>query len=95
MITLTPIITEKSIADAQNGKFTFKMDKTMGKNAIKYVIGNTFKVDVIGVATSIVKGRSRRSGARRIEKTKSAWKKAIVRLKAGQKIAAFEIGEQK
>ena len=67
----------------------------MGKHAIKRMVIDLFKVDVVGIATSIVKGRSRRSGARRIEKTQSAWKKAIVQLKEGQKIALFEIGEQK
>lgn len=95
MTILTPIITEKSIADAQKGKFTFKTDKDLGKYAIKQMVANRFKVDVVGIATSIVKGRSRRSGARRIEKVKTPWKKAIVRLKEGQKIALFEIGEQK
>lgn len=93
--TLTPIITEKSIADAEKGKFTFRVEKEYGKHAIKQLVSDRFKVDVVGIATTIVKGRSRRSGARRIEKVKSAWKKAIVRLKEGQKIAAFEIGEKK
>lgn len=91
MILLTPIITEKSITDAQKGKFTFTTAKTMGKNAIRQLIADRYKVDVVGVATSIVKGRSRRVGKRRMEKTRSAWKKAIVRLKEGQKIAAFDI----
>ncbi len=94
-MNLTPIITEKSIADAQRGKFTFKVDKTLGKYAISQLVADRFKVDVIGVATMLVKGRSRRVGARRTKKTKSVWKKAIVRLKAGQKIDLFEIGEQK
>lgn len=92
---ITPIITEKSIADAQKGKFTFKMAASMGKNAIKQLVSTRFRVDVVGVATSIVKGKSRRSGPRRIEKVKTPWKKAIVQLKSGQKIDLFEIGEQK
>lgn len=92
---IEPIITEKSIADAQKGKFTFKLATTLGKNAIKQLISDRFKVDVVGVATTIVKGRSRRSGPRRTEKTKKPWKKAIVQLKSGQKIDLFEIGEQK
>jgi len=95
MHLIEPIITEKSIADAQKGKFTFKMAKTLNKYAIKQIVMTRFKVDVIGIATTIVKGRSRRSGARRIEKVYTPWKKAIVKLKEGQKIALFEIGEQK
>lgn len=93
MNTIEPVITERSIADAQKGKFTFKMAASMNKNAIKQVVSDRFKVDVIGVATTIVKGRGRRSGARRIEKIQKPWKKAIVQLKEGQKIALFEIGE--
>jgi large subunit ribosomal protein L23 len=95
MNTLIPVITEKSITDAQKGKFTFRTVKEMNKNAISQAIATQFKVDVVGIATSIVKGRSRRVGMRRLEKAQPVWKKAIVQLKQGQKIAAFEIGEQK
>lgn len=95
MHTLIPVITEKSIADAQKGKFTFKVKKTVGKNAIKQAVATQFSVDVVGVSTTVVKGRTRRSGMRRIENVQTAWKKAIVKLKEGQKIALFDIGEQK
>lgn len=95
MQQLVPVITEKSIADAQKGKFTFKVAKTMNKYAISQAVAKKFSVDVVGVATSIIKGRSRRVGMRRLEKSLGAWKKAIVQLKNGQKIALFEIGEQK
>lgn len=95
MNTLIPVITEKSIADAQKGKFTFKTAKNMKKNAISQVVAKQFSVDVVAVTTSIIKGRSRRVGMRRLEKIQSAWKKATVQLKSGQKIALFEIGEQK
>jgi large subunit ribosomal protein L23 len=92
---LEPIISEKSITDAQKGKFTFKLKESMNKTAIAQAVHDQFNVDVVAVATTIVKGRSRRSGMRRVEKVKTPWKKAIVKLKEGQKISVFEIGEQK
>ena len=92
---LEPVISEKSIMDAQNGKFTFKTGRFMNKNAIAQAVHDQFNVDVVAVATTIVKGRTRRSGMRRTERTLTPWKKATVKLKAGQKISVFEIGEQK
>jgi large subunit ribosomal protein L23 len=92
---LEPVISEKSIMDAQKGKFTFKTDRFMTKNAIAQVVHDQFSVDVVSVATTIVKGRTQRFGMKRIEKKLSPWKKAIVKLKSGQKISLFDIGEQK
>ena len=95
MHIIDPVITEKSLKDAQKGKFTFKMHKSLTKDAIKRLVIDQFKVDVIAVKTTIVKGRSKRVGAKRMEKVLSAWKKAIVTLKEGQKISVFEVGEKK
>jgi large subunit ribosomal protein L23 len=92
---IRPLISEKSVMDAQKGKFTFRTEESMNKNAIAAAVHDQFNVDVVAVATTIVKGRGRRSGMRRIEKIEKPWKKAIVRLKAGQKISIFDIGEQK
>lgn len=91
MQTIAPIISEKSILDAQKGKFTFKTDRFMNKNAISQAVHDQFNVDVVGVATAIVKGRTKRFGMKRLEKKLSSWKKAIVQLKQGQKISVFDI----
>ncbi len=92
---LNPIITEKSIQDANLGKFTFAVEKSMNKNAIKQAIQDRFKVHVISLATSIVKGRQKRVGKRRSEVTESAWKKASAKLIKGEKIELFDVGGQK
>lgn len=92
---LTPIISEKSMKDAGAGKFTFRAPKFVGKKDIKKVVEKNFEVNVLDVATTIVKGKTQRIGIRREEKKISAWKKAVVKLKEGQKIAAFELGEKK
>ena len=91
-VIIAPLISEKSMNDAGFGKFTFKVSKKADKKQIKKEIEDKFKVDVLSVATSIVKGKKRRFGAKRTEVTLSSWKKAIVKLKAGQKIAVFDAG---
>ncbi len=94
-IIVAPVITEKSMNDAALGKFTFKVAKTASKKTIKKEIENQFKVNVISIATNIVKGKKRRFGTKRTEVIGSSWKKAIAKLKEGQKIAVFDVAGQK
>lgn len=89
---IAPIISEKSIKDAGNGKFTFRVATYSNKKQIKKAIEEKFKVNVIGVLTAIVKGKTIKSGRRRIEITKSPWKKATVILSKGHKIDLFDVG---
>lgn len=91
-IIISPIITEKSMKAGEGGKYSFIVSKLASKTAIKEAVGSMFKVSVINVQTSIVKGRQKRNGARRIEVTAPSWKKAIVKLKKGEKIGLFEPG---
>ena len=91
-MTIRPIITEKSMKDAGIQKYTFQVEKTANKYTIKKAIENMFKVNVIDVATRIVKGRTKLVGTRRIKVIESAWKKAIVTIKKDQKIELFEAG---
>lgn len=94
-LILGPIISEKSMKDAVLNKFTFRVHLNSDKNKIRKAIEDKFKVDVIGVSTIIVKGGTKRSGARRIEVSKRPWKKAIVKVKDGQKIDLFDVGGKK
>jgi len=95
-IVVRPVITEKSIAEATNGKFTFEVLKSANKDVVKIAVEKMFKVNVTSVATTMVKGRSHRTGVKRFEITKRPWKKAVVRVKKGQKIDLFEVaGETK
>jgi large subunit ribosomal protein L23 len=91
-ITLIPIITEKSMEAADKGKFSFKVSKSADKKTIKKTVAEKFKVDVVSISTANVKGKKRRFGAKRKEVALPSFKKAIVRLKAGQKIAMFDAG---
>lgn len=91
-IIIKPIISEKSMSQVGLGKFTFEVAKSAGKNEIKKEVEKNFKVNVVSVATIVVKGRKKRTGTRRTEVAESSFKKAIVRLKPGQKIDLFEAG---
>ncbi len=89
---IKPLISEQSMIDAQNGKYTFAVGITMGKNEVRKVITEQFSVEVVGVKTSNRKGKKRRFGLRRTEVASTPWKKAVVKLKAGQKINLFDLG---
>lgn len=91
-VIIKPLITEKSLKNAKNGKFTFQVAKSAQKNAIKKAVQEAFTVNVVDVATAYVKGRTMRIGARRNEIKLTSWKKAVVKLKAGEKIDLFDIG---
>lgn len=91
-IITRPVITEKSIDDASNGKFTFIVDRFAAKTQIRKAIEDQFKVKVVNITTSLIKGKRKRTGIRRIEERIEPIKKAIVELTKGQKIDIFEIG---
>lgn len=94
-VIVAPIITEKSMQDAKMGKFTFKVALQANKPLIKQAIEKKFKVKVLKVFVSIIKGRTDRKGIKREKFVKSPWKKTIVKLPKDQKIALFDVGGQK
>lgn len=83
-----PLITEKNtILQAQN-KYAFEVAGAATKYQIKQAVEKAFRVKVTEVNTVTVSGKTRRMG-RRIYST-SPWKKAVVTLRAGDKIEFFE-----
>ena len=84
-----PLLTEKSVAGAGIGKYTFRVRKTANKIEIGKAVEKVFSVKVDGVNTMIVKGKKKRLGRHPEGKT-ADWKKAIVTLKPGYKIEVFE-----
>lgn len=93
-VIIAPIITEKSMQDAGLNKFTFKVATHANKPLIKSAIEEKFKVKVLKIFVSLVKGRTDKKGIRREEFVKSMWKKATVKLPKDQKIALFDTGGQ-
>lgn len=77
-IIVKPLITERSMADAEEKKFTFKVDKRANKIEIKNAVESIFEVKVEKVTTMNMKGKLKRTG--RFVGRRSNWKKAIVKL---------------
>ncbi len=97
-IIIKPVITEKSLALAAKGWYSFAIAVASNKAQIAHAIEDMYKVDVVDVRSMIMHGKERRTGRRMKRVAKSDWKKALVQLKEGQKINAFEItaeGEKK
>lgn len=94
LILKRPIISEKSLDAAANGNYSFEVEKKAKKKEIARAIKEVFGVDAKKVRTIIVKGKKRRAGKNRKEHRLSDWKKAIVKLAAGQKIDIFETSSQ-
>jgi large subunit ribosomal protein L23 len=93
-VIISPVITEKSMRDAVQGRYTFKVAMATNKPFIKQAIEEKFKVKVLKTMVSIVKGRTDRRGIKRTEFVRTAWKKATVQLAKDQKIALFDVGGQ-
>jgi large subunit ribosomal protein L23 len=83
-----PLITEKSTVLQSLGKYAFQVADGANKTQVKQAVEKAFKVTVTGVNIITVKGKTRRAGRRMM--TTSPWKKAVVTLKAGDKIELFE-----
>lgn len=87
-VVIRPVVTEKSVAGREGSLYTFEVAVGAGKAAIREAIENFFKVDVVRVRTMRVHGKRRRVG--RHVGFRPSWKKAVVALKAGQKIKTLE-----
>ena len=82
-----PIVTERSVAAAQEKKYTFEVDRHANKIEIKEAVEKIFGVKVESVNTMNLHGKNRRRGYTS-GKTPD-WKKAIVKLTADSKGIEF------
>lgn len=86
-VIIRPIISEKSFALAETGKYTFRVHDHAHKTEIRQAIEQLFDVNVVQVRTASVKSKPKRrahtSGRSR------AWKKAIIQVRPGQTIPIF------
>ena len=87
-IIIRPLITEKSTTLMAEGKYVFEVAKAANKIEIAKAISQIFNVKVLSVNTVNVEGKVKRMG-RSIGK-RSDYKKAIVKLAAGETIEFFE-----
>lgn len=83
-----PLITEKSTELMGENKYTFLVDLKANKVEIRQAVETLFKVKVEKVNTMRVKGKMKR--VRRILGKTPDTKKAIVKIKEGDRIELFE-----
>ena len=87
-----PIVTEKMTALQEKGTYAFEVGTSANKISIARAVEKKFNVTVVDVRTSRHKGKTKSQMTRkgRFAGRTPAWKKAIVRLKEGEKIQFFE-----
>ena len=90
IILRKPIITEKSMKFTESNLYTFMVDKEATKPQIAKAVSDQFKVDVLKVKTINVKGETKTQRKVRKSYQTKGFKKAMVQIKSGQKIAMFE-----
>ena len=84
-----PLVTEKTnIQKELANQLTFEVDRRANRIEIKKAVEEIFKVRVSAVRTMQVTGKLTRRG--RIVGKRRDWKKAIVRLRPGDRIDFFE-----
>ena len=84
-----PLVTEKgTVAQQESNQYFFAVDPMATKYDVRDAVEGIFKVHVESVRTMNVPGKFKRVGAN-LGRT-SAWKKAIVTLKAGERIEFLE-----
>ena len=86
-VILKPVISAKSMEDAQNKKYTFKVAVDANKTEVKHAVEEIFEVEVKKVNIMNVKGKKKRMG-RTVGMT-AASKKAIVTLTEKSKEIEF------
>ncbi len=79
-----PHISEKSTMLTENNRYTFKVYSNTNKKQIKRAVEDVYRVKVLDVKIINIPSKKRRLG--RIEGVRSGHKKAVVRIKEGQKI---------
>ncbi|MBS4537354.1 50S ribosomal protein L23 [Clostridium sp. D2Q-11] len=82
-----PIVTEESMNDMAEGKYTFVVDKKANKTEIKNAIEKIFDVKVSKVNTLNMTGKLKRMGAN--IGRRPSWKKAVVTLTEDSKGIEF------
>jgi large subunit ribosomal protein L23 len=92
-VIITPIVSEKALTnitreDNQAGKYAFYVHPNANRTQVKDALEILFDVDVTKINILNVRGKDKTLG--RFRGTTAARKKAIVTLKAGQRIQQLE-----
>lgn len=83
-VILAPVVTEKATRLNESSQVTFKVTLDATKPEIRQAVEKLFSVNVEAVNTLVMKGKAKRFRGRKGQR--SDWKKAVVKLQAGQTI---------
>jgi large subunit ribosomal protein L23 len=84
-----PVVTEKTgIQKEASNQVTFEVDRKANRVEVRRAVERIFNVKVDEVRTMQVRGKFKRRG--RVLGKRRDWKKAIVTLRAGERIEFFE-----
>jgi large subunit ribosomal protein L23 len=86
-VIIRPVISEKTFALAEAGKYTFRVHDHAHKTEIRQAIEQLFDVNVVEVRTASVKSKPKRRG--HTSGRSRQWKKAVVQVRGGQTIPIF------
>jgi large subunit ribosomal protein L23 len=87
-VLIAPVVSEKSYHQITENRYTFRVHKDAHKTQVRQAVEELFGVTVVGVNVIKMKPKPKRRGL--IKGTRPGWKKAIVELKAGDRIEIFE-----
>ena len=87
-VIIAPLITEKSMSGTVQQQYSFEVNARATKTQIRHAVEEIFKVTVVKVNTINVGGKLKNFARRGVRTSgkQPDWKKAVVTLKAGQKI---------
>ena len=86
-VIIRPVISEKSFALAEAGKYTFRIHDRAHKTEVRQAIEQLFNVGVVDVRTASVKSKPKRRGY--TSGRTRRWKKAVVQVREGDTIPIF------
>jgi large subunit ribosomal protein L23 len=87
-VILAPVVTEKTNILRERGTYVFRVDTRANKAQVAHAVRQLFSVNPVSCNVIIVKGKPKRQ---RYQLGRTArWKKAVVKLRPGEKIAQFE-----
>ncbi len=87
-VLLKPTITEKSTLLQESGRYTFQVAPHANKGLVKQAVEQNFNVTVLNVNITKLHGKLKRYGPK--YKKMPDTKKAVVTLKAGDRISLVE-----
>ena len=86
LLILKPVFTEKTLAQQENGKYSFWVKRDATKGQIEDSFETAFGVKPLSVNTILVKGKTKTDWKKRLPIKKSDLKKAVITIDKNKKL---------